>query len=102
MRLVLDEGRRSRPPRVIEGRDARRRQGPPGYGGQHGRRALRATWEAHAWPEVVVSCRQARKKSVHTIGMVLQPGNQALWPEVAARLNRILRGWANALPDSRG
>ena len=25
---------------------------------------------------------------------VLQPGNQAPWPEVAAQLNRILRGWA--------
>ena len=39
------------------------------------------------------------KKSVahvkHAIGTVLQPGNQEPWPEVAARLNRILRGWAN-------
>lgn len=39
------------------------------------------------------------KKSVahvkHAIGLVLQPGNQAPWPEVAARLNRILRGGAN-------
>jgi RNA-directed DNA polymerase len=39
------------------------------------------------------------KKSVvhvkHAIGLVLQPGNQAPWPEVATRLNRILRGWAN-------
>jgi RNA-directed DNA polymerase len=39
------------------------------------------------------------KKSVtqvkRAIGMALQPGNHAPWPEVAARLNRILGGWAN-------
>ena len=39
------------------------------------------------------------KKSVahvkHAIGTVLQPGNQAPWPDVVARLNRVLRGWAN-------
>ena len=29
------------------------------------------------------------------IGLVLQPGNQAPWPDVATRLNRTLRGWAN-------
>ncbi len=26
---------------------------------------------------------------------VLHPGNHEPWPEVAARLNRVLRGWAN-------
>jgi RNA-directed DNA polymerase len=29
------------------------------------------------------------------IGSVLQPGNQHPWPEVAAQVNRVLRGWAN-------
>jgi RNA-directed DNA polymerase len=31
----------------------------------------------------------------HAIGRVLQSGNQAPWPEVVARLNRMLEGWAN-------
>jgi RNA-directed DNA polymerase len=26
---------------------------------------------------------------------ILHPGNQAPWPQVAARVNRVLRGWAN-------
>jgi RNA-directed DNA polymerase len=29
------------------------------------------------------------------IGVVLQPGNQQPWPDVARQLNRILRGWAH-------
>jgi RNA-directed DNA polymerase len=39
------------------------------------------------------------KKSVQrakaAVRAVLRPGNQASWPEVASRLNRGLRGWAN-------
>ncbi len=42
---------------------------------------------------------QPSQRSVHRVKQavrgVLRPGNQAPWPEVAARLNRILRGWAN-------
>ena len=29
------------------------------------------------------------------VAEVLHPGNHDPWPEVAARLNRTLRGWAN-------
>jgi RNA-directed DNA polymerase len=45
-----------------------------------------------------LAAKPAKKSVAHVkyaIGTVLQPGNQAPWPEVAARLNRILRGWAN-------
>ena len=39
------------------------------------------------------------KKSVarmrERIREVLRPGNQGAWPEVCARVNRIMRGWAN-------
>jgi RNA-directed DNA polymerase len=45
-----------------------------------------------------LAAKPAKKSVAHVkraIGTVLQPGNQAPWPDVAARLNRILRGWAN-------
>ncbi len=42
------------------------------------------------------------KKSVRRlkqkVGEILVPGNQAPWPEVRDRLNRLLRGW---LPTGR-
>ena len=42
---------------------------------------------------------QPSKKSLQQIKErvqgILHPGNQATWPEVAARLNRALQGWAN-------
>ena len=38
------------------------------------------------------------KKSVRrakaAVRAVLRPGNQGCWPDVVARLNRVLRGWA--------
>ena len=45
-----------------------------------------------------LAAKPAKKSVAHVkraIGMVLLPGNQAPWPEVVARLNRVLCGWAN-------
>jgi len=45
-----------------------------------------------------LAAKPAKKSVAHVkraIGTVLHPGNQASWPEVVVRLNRILHGWAN-------
>jgi len=39
--------------------------------------------------------KKSVRKLKEKIGSVLQRGNHDPWPEVAARLNRMLRGWAN-------
>ena len=39
--------------------------------------------------------KKSVRKMKEKIGSVLQRGNHDPWPEVAARLNRMLRGWAN-------
>jgi RNA-directed DNA polymerase len=45
-----------------------------------------------------LAAKPAKKSVAHlrrVIGTVLHRGNQAPWPEVVARLNRLLHGWAN-------
>jgi len=39
--------------------------------------------------------KKSIRKVQQSVRAVLRPGNQGSWPEVRARLNRILRGWSN-------
>jgi RNA-directed DNA polymerase len=39
--------------------------------------------------------KKAIKRVKGRVQEILHPGNQAPWPQVAARVNRVLRGWAN-------
>lgn len=39
--------------------------------------------------------KKAVKRLRERLGDLLRPGNQGAWPEIAAQLNRVLRGWAN-------
>jgi RNA-directed DNA polymerase len=39
--------------------------------------------------------KKSLKRVKEEVRKVLRPGNQTPWPQVASRLNRILRGWAN-------
>ena len=41
--------------------------------------------------------KKSIRKVQQSIRAVLRPGNQGSWPEVAVRLNRILKGWSNYL-----
>jgi RNA-directed DNA polymerase len=38
---------------------------------------------------------QSVQRCKERVGGVLRPGNQKPWPEIAAQLNRVLKGWAN-------
>ena len=47
------------------------------------------------WYLAAKPSKKAIKRLRERISQLLRPGNQGAWPDVAARLNRILRGWAN-------
>jgi RNA-directed DNA polymerase len=58
------------------------------YGPDRGRKDGR--WYLSAKPS-----KKSVRRVKEAVRNVLWPGNQDPWPEVASRLNRILRGWAN-------
>jgi len=47
------------------------------------------------WYLAAKPSRVSVKRLKGRVGALLAPGNQAPWPEVAGRLNRLLLGWAN-------
>jgi RNA-directed DNA polymerase len=47
------------------------------------------------WYLAAQPSRKSVQRCKERVGGVLQPGNQKPWPEIAAQLNRVLKGWAN-------
>jgi RNA-directed DNA polymerase len=50
--------------------------------------------DGHAYLAAKPSKKSVRRAKA-AVRAVLWPGNQGCWPDVVARLNRTLRGWAN-------
>lgn len=47
------------------------------------------------WYLAAQPSRKSVQRCKERVGGVLQPWNQKSWPEIAAQLNRVLKGWAN-------